>query len=158
MKFAFTLALGLAASSAAAQASPSPETRPCVRQNDTTFRCNPRLFRRVLDASQTVAFDTDPDDRAAQRNLKALAAHLHKQVVEHQDAQLVFALHAINSNGIVIGPGDNELARLDVLRAGHNGQPDELIWSETYTGDAEKPWALIVNALAEQFEDSAKHH
>ena len=129
-----------------------------MQQPDRTYRCNPHQFRRVLEASPTVALDTDANDRAAQRNLRALATHLHKDIAEHQNAQLVFALHAINSNGIVIGPGDNELARLDIYRAGHVGATDELIWSETYTGDAEKPWPLIVNALVEQFEDTIKAH
>ena len=129
-----------------------------MQQNDKTYRCNLHLLRRVLEASQSVALDTDADDHAAQRNLRVLVHHLRKDIAEHQDADLVFALHAINSNGIVIGPGDNELARLDIYRAGHVGAPDELIWSETYIGDAEKPWALIVNALVEQFEDSVKLH
>ena len=145
----------LGTASVAAQ-SPEPQEKPCVQQRDKTYLCNLHTFRHALNAAGAVTLDTDPYDRASERNLRALVTHLHKTIAPHQDADLVIALHAVNSNGIVIGPGDNELARLDVYRAGHAGEPDELMWSETYAGDAEKPWPLIVNALVEQFEDSVK--
>jgi hypothetical protein len=147
------LVLGFALGAGAQQ----PQTHePCVLHKKM-YTCNLAEFQRVFRGAQRVALETDPGDVAEQRSLKALAQRLGKQVVPWDDADVLMVMKAVPvDNGVLMSPAGVDLARLQVFAPGAKGRFSQLLWSETYTGDADHPWPLVVDALAMQFEESVR--
>jgi hypothetical protein len=139
-------------------AAPAGPPSGCTLKGKT-YSCNIGLFRRILRQAKTVAVEGGPKDTAVVSQLTELAQNLHKPVVDKgQNPDLYFVVLPIDSNGIVIGPNDTDLATLRVYATAPEGGHGQLLWSETYRGQADRAWALTVRALVQQFEDRLQQH
>ena len=59
----------------------------------------------------------------------------------------------MNQGAITIGPADRPLASLLVYaRSGQEGR-GTLVWSETFTGQPDRPWPMVVRATIDQFQN-----
>lgn len=117
------------------------------------YNCDLRVFRRVLRSAQTVTTEVAPQDAPAQKQLDELAEKLHKTVAPKGQADLYLVLLPFDNAGVTFGPADSDLATLRVYARDAEGARGQLLWSEVYRGQADRPWGLIVHALIQQFEE-----
>lgn len=126
--------------------------------NGKTYICNLEQFLRSFRRTKTVALENAPRDRAAEKQLHELAATLGKSVVPNAQADAYLVLLPADNNSVTFGPADSDLATLRVYAANPEGSRGQLLWSETYRGQDDRPWPLVVRALVLQFEDRFKSH
>ena len=130
--------------------------QPACNKRASVTTCDWPAFRTLLEKSQTIAIRTGNIDRFTGVQLKELAKHLHKSIVEH-NADLGMEVVSVDSNGVVIGPGDSAVAELRIYAKAPMTERYELVWVEHYEGDRDRPWASSVQATVDQFEDHLKH-
>ena len=117
------------------------------------YTCDRTAFRRALRAAKTVSLETQPRDRVAAGQLRRMAESLGKEVSPVEaSGDLTLLLIPVDRNGVLVGPGGAELATLRVYGAAVDGQRGPLLWAESYSGDADRPWPTTVQALIQQFE------
>lgn len=127
----------------------------CTKHNGIS-ECNWAAFRALLDKAQTVAVRNGNMDRFTGVQLKGLAKSLGKSVVE-DNADLGFEVVPIDSNGIIVGPGDTANAELRIYAKAPMADRYEPVWVERYEGERDRPWASSVHSLIDQFQDRLKH-
>jgi hypothetical protein len=136
-------------------AVPTQAQSVCTKHHGETA-CDWKAFRPLLESAQTVAIRTGNIDRFTGVQLKELAKHLHKSVVEG-DADLGMEVVSVDSNGIIMGPGDSAIAELRIYAKAPMTGRYELVWVEHFEGDRDRPWASSVQATIDQFEDRVHH-
>jgi len=124
----------------------------CVLDNHA-YVCSFGGFHHVFHRSKTIAIEASPRDQAALRQLDELVVALNRTVAPAGQGDLVFAVLPIDHGGVIIGPGDVEMATLRVYEQGTDGAHGELLWAETYRGQADRPWPATVHALIRQFQE-----
>jgi len=122
------------------------------KKDGQSYACNWEAFQARLKQSNTVAVRAEHLDAYTGVQLQHLAAALGKTVVE-KDADLGFEVVPVDSNGVRIGPSDEALAQLRIYAKGFMSSRWEPVWVETYTGQADMPWASTVHETIQQFED-----
>lgn len=116
------------------------------------YTCDWQAFRSRLDAAHTVTVETERMDRAAAGQLRKLAGELGKTVQhEGQPADLTFLLIPVEPTGVHLGPTGEPLATLRIYAPGPGTTRGTLLWAETYTGQPDRPWPMVVHELIEQF-------
>ena len=130
--------------------------RPACTQNGATWVCNPAMFQKAVQEARTVSLDVRPMDRNGRMQMERLASDLGKPVVQGRAGDLTMALVQVNTEGVNIGPAARELATLSVYAPGAEGQHGALVWSETYSGQADMRWPAVVHALIKQFRASVE--
>ena len=139
-----------------ATAQAAPESAPACTLNKGTYTCDWNAFRQRFAAARTVTVQALPVaavDRVTAQRLRELVETLGKNVAPPEEpGDLTFRIAAANSSGIVMGPADQRLATLQVYARGTDGGAPTLLWVETYTGQGDRPWPMVVNALANQFQ------
>jgi hypothetical protein len=139
-------------SGAPAIAGPTIDRAGCVL-NGHIYICNFGAFHHVFHHAMTIAVEASPRDHAAQTQLGELAGALNRTVAPVNDADLIFSILPIDNGGVIIGPADVDLATLRIYARGAEGAHGELLWAETYRGQADHPWPATVHALIRQFQD-----
>ncbi|HEY4355671.1 MAG TPA: hypothetical protein VGN16_07995 [Acidobacteriaceae bacterium] len=154
LRLGLLVTMGLCAGSAiAAQDASDPPAGPGCTKYKTMYRCNWREFHRWLPHLHSVTVETDPMDRAAAGQLRELAAAMGKGVATPASpADLTFVLKPVEPTGIDFGPADRDLATLQIYSGNAVTGNRTLLWVETYRGQADKPWPLVVRALIDQFQ------
>ena len=128
----------------------------CTKQQQT-YVCNWEGFRADLSTAATVAIRSERLDPYTGVQLKDLAKSLDKKIVE-KDADLGFEVVPVDSNGVRVGPGDEALVELRVYAKTPLTNRYDPVWVETYTGQADRPWATTVHAVIEQFQERIAKH
>jgi hypothetical protein len=117
------------------------------------YTCNWQAFVERLNRAETVAVETESMDRFTARQLRQLIGELGKRAVPADDPRdLTFLLIPMQSTGVHIGPAGEPLATLRIYAAAPGNTRGTLLWAETYTGQPDRPWAVTVHALIEQFQ------
>jgi len=144
---------GCLASATAQDSGPPPAGIGCTKVKDI-YSCNWQEFQRWLPHTRTVTVETQPIDRFTASQLRRLAAFMGKSVATSTSpSDLTFLLTPIEPTGIDFGPGDRNLATLQIYAGNGVSGNRTLLWVETYRGQADRPWPTIVHALVDQFQD-----
>ena len=121
------------------------------------YTCDRAQFQPILAAAFTVQVEASPRDRVAAAKLRDLAVALGKTVAPlDSQADLLFSLVPLPTDGVLIGPAGTELAVLRIYGPPVNGARGNLVWAETYFGQADRSWPTVVQALIQQFRAGIK--
>ncbi len=117
------------------------------------YHCNHASFLRTLKEARTVAVESQPFDRATTNSLSELARALGKAEVS-SSADLMFVLIRTQAEGIFYGPSGRELASFLVYARGPKGEERQLVWVETFDGEPDMAWPIVVYEIIRQFKAS----
>jgi len=140
---------------ATSDAGPTTDRAGCVLHG-SVYTCNFGAFHHAFHHAKTISVEASPRDRAALSQLEELVPQLNRSVAAEGQGDLIFSVLPIDHGAITIGPADVELATLRIYERGSEGAHGELVWSETYRGQADHPWPSTVHALLMQFRDRMK--
>ena len=115
------------------------------------YHCNQAAFVVALKEARTVAVESQPFDRATTNSLNSLARTLGK-TESPAPADLTFVLIRTQAEGIFYGPSERELASFLVYSRGPNGAGRKLIWIETFDGEPDMAWPIVVFDIIRQFK------
>ncbi len=133
---------------------PGPTTdRAGCALDKHTYVCSFGGFHHVFHRSKTIAIEASPRDQAALAQLNELVVALNRTVAPAGQGDLIFTVLPIDHGGVIIGPGDVEMATLRIYEQGPDGTRGEMLWAETYRGQADRPWPATVHALLRQFQE-----
>ena len=119
------------------------------------YHCDQAAFLSALKAARTAAVQSPYMDRAGANALGSLARALGKTETS-EPADLVFVLSRPEPDAIFYGPRGRELAFLNIYGRGPLGERGSLIWNESFYGQEDMPWPIVVHQLVAQFKDSIK--
>jgi hypothetical protein len=137
--------------------APSPEVEAtdkagCVLDHHT-YTCNFGGFHHVFHRAKTISIEATPRDNASLSQLTELVGAINRSIAPAGQADLIFTVLPLDHGGVVIGPGDVDLATLRIYEQAADGSRGELLWAETYRGQADRPWPATVHALIRQFQE-----
>ena len=127
------------------QAAPTPGCT--VEEN--YYHCNQAAFLATLNETRTIAFESRPFDQATTNSLGKLVRTLNKTAVTNS-GDLTLVLIKSQAEGIFFGPSDRQLASLLVYSG--NPQKKRLIWIETFKGEPDLVWPIVVFDIIRQFK------
>ena len=102
-----------------------------------------------------MSLDTHNSDGIARGALKDLVTKkLGKSVAEPgSPADLVFLLMPIDDAGQVENNSSlQDIGTLRIYSATAEGRPAHLLWAETYSGEHDVPWPIVVHGVIAKFE------
>jgi hypothetical protein len=117
------------------------------------YHCNQAAFLTALKEAKSVAVESQPFDRATTNSLSKLAQLLGKTEIS-APADLTFVLIRTQAEGIFFGPSERELASFLVYSRGPKGAGRQLIWIETFDGEPDMAWPIVVYDIIRQFKAS----
>jgi len=117
------------------------------------YQCNRTAFLAALKDARTVAVESRPFDQATTISLGKLTRTLNKAEVS-SSPDLTFVLIRAQAEGIFFGPSDRELASFLVYARGPEGTEKRLIWIETFDGEPDVVWPIVVYNIIRQFKAS----
>lgn len=145
-------AAGLAWTSAVQAGDTFSVAPSCTLIGQEVYRCGDEPFRTVLAQARTFAVETANTDRFTRRELQGLVAKLGKQpATSAQIADLTVRVVPVSASAVSMGPADQPLASLQVFARGGQHGSRTLVWDETLTGQADRPWPSLVHAVIDQF-------
>jgi hypothetical protein len=147
----FILCAVLAASPASAQI---PVVAQACTKDGKQYMCEKANFQKLLHVSKTVSVRT-PRLQPYAGQLSALLRSLGK-TIQHDSSDLTFVIARSEPDGIYYGPSDRELAAIRVYYGEDGNGPGTLVWVESYYGQPDTAWPIVVNHLAEQFREKFK--
>jgi hypothetical protein len=115
------------------------------------YHCDQAAFLATLKQAKTVSVESQPFDQATTNSLEKLVHILNKTEVSGP-ADLTFVLNKTQAEGINYGPSGRELASLLVYSKGPTGK--QLIWVETFDGEPDLAWPIVVYDILRQFKAS----
>lgn len=124
------------------------ETHACSLK-DHQYLCDKASFAGVLKAVPAVSVEVPRLHSSSLRQMEDLARSLGKTVQANSSLRLVLA--SADPGGIYYGPSDRELG---TIRAWYGNR---LLWVESYTGQPDTPWPIIVDHLTAQFRKTFKN-
>jgi hypothetical protein len=143
------LALCLPFVIASAAVSQEPSTLGCALEKGY-YQCNRTAFMAALKEAKTVSVESRPFDQATTNSLGKLARSLNKTEVSGS-ADLTFVVIRTQAEGIYFGPSDRELASFLVYSRGTQESERRLIWIETFDGEPNLVWPIVVYNIIKQF-------
>ena len=115
----------------------------------------PSLFCSGAQRSENRRRRTKPFDQATANSLGRLVRTLDKtEASDHAD--LTFVLIRTQAEGINYGPSGRELASFLVYARGPAGTERQLIWVETFDGEPDIAWPIVVYDIIRQFKASIR--
>jgi hypothetical protein len=117
------------------------------------YHCNQAAFLAALNEAKTVAVESRPFDQATTDSLGKLVRALNKTEVS-SSGDLTLVLIRTQAEGIFYGPSDRELASFLVYSASPQGTEKQLIWIETFNGEPDLVWPIVVYDIIRQFKTS----
>jgi hypothetical protein len=145
----FATAICLAAFHVATASAQTPPTACPKIKNQ--YSCDKPQFAQTLRDAKNVSVESQPFNKISEKALADLARDLGKTVQPHS-ADLIFVLGPPDPDGIYIGPNDRELATLHVYARGANGGQGQLLWIESYIGQPNVIWPMVVRGIIQQFK------
>jgi hypothetical protein len=130
---------------------PTTDRAGCVLDGHT-YICSFGGFHHAFHRSKTIAIEASPRDRGALAQLNDLVVALDRTVAPAGQGDLIFAVLPVDHGGVMIGPGDVDMATLRIYRQGPDGTHGEMLWAETFRGPGDRPWPATVHALLMQFK------
>jgi hypothetical protein len=115
------------------------------------YHCDEAAFLAALKQAKTVSVESKPFDQATTNSLDKLVRTLNKSEVS-SDADLSFVLIRTQAEGINYGPSDRELASFLIYSHGSAGADKQLIWVETFDGEPDLAWPIVVYDILRQFK------
>ena len=115
------------------------------------YQCNRAAFLTTLKEARTVAVESRPFDQATTNSLRKLAGSLHKTETSGS-ADLTFVLIKTQGEGIFYGPSQRELASFLVYSRNPQGAGKRIIWIETFDGEPDIVWPIVVFDIIQQFK------
>lgn len=153
MRFLYiVLATSLAFSSAPSLLSQALSTPGCTLEKGY-YQCNRTAFLAALKEARTVAVQSRPFDQATTISLSNLARALNKTEIS-SSPDLTFVLIRAQAEGVFFGPSDRELASFLVYARGSQGSEKRIIWIETFDGEPDIVWPIVVYDIIRQFKAS----
>ena len=153
MRFSFhPFVLCLAIFIAPAATSQAASTPECSIERGY-YQCNRAAFLKTFNEAKTVAAESRPFDQGTTKSLSRLAVPLHKTVVS-DSADLTFVLIKTQAEGIFYSPSQRELASFLVYSRDPQGAGRQIIWIETFEGEPEMVWPIVVFNIIRQFKTS----
>jgi hypothetical protein len=150
-----TLTIGSSISTAQTD---NPKTIDCSLDGGK-YTCNRLQFLKAFAEAHTVAVDSQPRNPVSDKQLTTFATQLAKQPVPAgQPADMLLRVVRNQPTGFSVGPGDEDLATLRVFSTKTGNASSHLLWVETYTGQPDLPWAVIVRALTQQLQSTIAGH
>jgi hypothetical protein len=134
------------------EVGPTTDRAGCVLDG-RNYVCSFGGFHHMFHRSKTIAIEASPRDQAALAQLNELVLALNRTVAPAGQGDLIFAVLPIDHGGVIIGPGDVDMATLRIYEQGPEGAHGELLWAETYRGQSDRPWPATVHALLRQFQE-----
>jgi hypothetical protein len=119
------------------------ETHACTTTNDHQFQCDKSSFGQVLNAVRSLSVEAPRLHPASLNQMQELARSLGKTV--RADSSLRLVLAPSDPGGVYYGPSDRELG---TIRAWYG---KKLLWVESFSGQPDTPWPIVVNHLTAQF-------
>jgi hypothetical protein len=147
---AFFLALSVAPS----LRSQAPASPGCTLDK-SYYHCDQQAFLATLKQAKTATVESRPFDQATTNSLDKLVRTLNKTEVSGP-ADLSFILNKTQAEGINYGPSGRELASLLVYSNGQSGAGKQLIWVETFDGEPDLAWGIVVYDILRQFKTNLK--
>ena len=129
------------------------QTSPGCTIEKGDYHCNQAAFLTALKEAKSVAVESQPFDRATTNSLSKLAQLLGKTEIS-APADLTFVLIKTQAEGIFFGPSERELASFLVYSRGPKGAGRQLIWIETFDGEPDMAWPILVYDIIRQFKAS----
>ena len=114
------------------------------------YQCDRNEFLAALKDAKTVAVESKPSDTATTNSLGKLVRSLNKD--EANSGDLTFVLIRAQAEGIFYGPSERELASLLVYSNIPKGSDRKLIWIETFNGEPDLVWPIVVFNIIKQFK------
>jgi hypothetical protein len=146
------LALSLAFSIAPSLMSQASSASECKVEKGY-YHCDRGEFLAALKDAKTVQVDSKPFDTATTNSLSKLVRTLKKtEVTNSPDLSLV--LVRSQAEGIFYGPSQRELASLLVYSGSSRGSDRKLIWIETFDGEPDLVWPIVVFDIIKQFKSN----
>lgn len=145
-----SLVLVLAFSIAPAAVSQAPSTPGCTVKKGY-YHCDRDNFLAALKAAKNIAVESKPTDTATKESMGRLVRSLDKKETSGS-ADLTFVLIRSQFEGIFYGPSDRELASLLVYSGSAQGPDRKLIWIETFDGQPDLVWPIVVFDILKQFK------
>jgi hypothetical protein len=135
-----------------------PKTIDCSLDGGK-YTCNRLQFLKAFAEAHTVAVESQPRNPVSDKQLTTFAATVAKQpVATGQPADILLRVVRNQPTGFSVGPGDEDLATLRVFSTKSGSASSHLLWVETYTGQPDLPWAVIVRALTQQLQSTIAGH
>jgi len=150
-----TLAAALCLAALNMNAVPAQSPAIGCSNDKNHYSCDKARFTKALNAARVVAVETHPLNQVSAGALERLARELGKSV-QSGSADLIFELGALDPDGIYIGPNDRELASLRVFQPGPKGERGQLLWVESFIGQPDMPWPMVVHGVILQFKNEFK--
>lgn len=119
------------------------------------YSCDKAQFTTILKAAKVLAVETHPLNKVSAGALNGLARELGKRI-DPGSADLFFELEPAEPDGIYFGPNDKELALLRVFQRGPNGGHGQLLWVESFDGQPDIVWPMVVRGAVRQFKEDFK--
>ena len=129
--------------------------QPACTLQGKVYVCSKAKLQEALAAAHTVALVSQPLNHASDAALQSLAKSLGKSVAAGtvaEPADLTFRLTPLEPAGVSVGTSTVDLATLNVFVPTPGNPTAKLLWSETYNGSPDMPWAAVVRALLLQFK------
>ena len=144
----------LALISAPAILPQTPNSSGCSVQKGY-YHCDQAAFVTAVKEAKTIAIESKPFDQATTDSLSRLVRALGKAEVS-SPADLTFVLIRTQAAGINYGPSERELASFLVYSRGPQGAEGQPIWIETFDGEPDMAWPIVVYDIIRQFKSSIR--
>ena len=119
------------------------------------YHCDRDGLIAALQNAKTIAVKSKPFDTATTKSLGNLVRTLNKTEVS-SSPDLTFVLIRAQAEGIFYGPSDRELASLLVYAGSTQESDPKLIWIETFNGEPDLVWPIVVYDIIKQFKAGLK--
>jgi hypothetical protein len=153
----FSLAVLFSVQTVAAKAQKEPSSADCSIEGKR-LTCDRIDFLKSFAEARILALESQPKNRIADKQLASLARSLGEQVMTGLPADMTLRLVRPAITGVAIGPHEMELASLRVFSTKAGSEASHLLWVETYRGQADMPWPMVVRALLQQFQATLADH
>jgi hypothetical protein len=153
--YAKSLAVALCVAAFGTEAVPAQSPALACSKEKNHYSCDKPQFIRILKDARVVAVETQPYNRISSKALEDLARELGKSV-QSDSADLIFLLEPADPDAIYFGPNDRELASLRVFSRGPRGGRGQLLWVESFIGQPDVPWLMVVHGVIQQFKAEFK--
>ncbi len=150
MRFVLVLATLFVGSSGLRAQKQSPTVDCSLDGKQLT--CDRSEFLKRFAEARTVALESQPKDRLADAQLASFDKRMGKQVASTPPADLTLRLVRRSDTGFGVGPGDIDLGSLRVFASRDGAATSRLLWVETYRGQPDTPWLVVVRAVTNQLQ------
>jgi hypothetical protein len=133
-----------------AHAQPSP----CTKVKNQ-YTCDKAQLTELLKDAKFIAVESQPLNKVSETALAHLVQDLGKSV-QPDSPDLTFTLSPADPDSIYIGPNDRELATLRVYSRSPKGHHGQLIWVESFIGQPDMQWLMVVRGTIQQFKSKFK--